>query len=182
MKKEEKQEKLKFPIGHFEKPKKITRKIIEEWIDDIEAFPKNLKKEVKKLSYNQLITTYRPDGWTIMQVIHHCADSHMNSFIRFKLALTEDKPIIKPYFEDKWAELEDSTNTPISESLKLLKGLHERWAILLRSLTEDQLKRTFIHPEQGCEFSLEEYLGFYSWHCKHHLAHIVQLKKEKGWK
>jgi hypothetical protein len=175
-------EQLKFPIGKFEKPDVITSKMITQYISDIEMFPSKLRAETEHLSDEQLNTVYRPDGWTIRQVINHCADSHMNSLVRFKLALTEDKPIIKPYFEDRWAELADSKNIPIEPALKMIEGLHQRWVILLKSFTEEQLKRCFIHPEHGREISISENIGIYGWHCNHHLAHITTLKKQKDWK
>lgn len=173
---------LKFPIGTFEKPAVITKQHINDYIDVIESFPKKLANEVIHLSDEQLNTNYRPEGWTIRQVVHHCADSHMNSFIRFKLSLTEESPVIKPYYEDRWADLADAKDLAIEPSLNLLKALHMRWVILLRSLQGDDLKRTFIHPQNGNTFSLDENIGLYAWHCNHHLAHITTLKKEKGWK
>ncbi len=172
---------LKYPIGKFQKPDTLTKDIVNKFIDDIEIFPKRLKREVENLSNEQLDTPYRPDGWTIRQVVNHCADSHMNSLIRFKLALTEDKPTIKPYYEERWAELADSKNMPIEPALKMLEGIHERWTVLLRSLTETELSRIFIHPEHGKEFRLDENIGVYAWHCNHHLAHITTLKTNKGW-
>lgn len=174
--------KLKFPIGHFVKPAKISDEILSEWILDIETFPEKIKNEVAHLTDEQLDTEYRPDGWTIRQVVHHCADSHMNSFIRFKLTFTEDKPIIKPYYEDRWAELVDSKTFSIDSSLKILEGLHQRWTILLKGNTEIELERTFIHPENGKTFRIDENIGLYAWHCNHHLAHITTLKKRNGWK
>ena len=173
---------LRFPIGQFQKPDNLTKNLIDKFIDDIETFPERLRKEVENLSDVQLDTPYRPDGWTIRQVVNHCADSHMNSLTRFKLALTENKPTIKPYYEDKWAELADSKNMPIEPALKMLKGIHQRWTILLRSLKEDDLKKRFIHPEHGKEFQLDENIGLYAWHCNHHLAHITTLKDGKSWK
>jgi len=174
-------EKLKFPIGLYEKPSVISSDILKNYILDISTFPTRLRNEVAGLSEQQLDTPYREGGWTIRQVVHHCADSHMNSLIRFKLALTEDKPTIKSYFEERWAELEDSKNMPIEPSLKLLEGLHERWTILLQRLTKEQLERSFIHPEHGKEFRIDENIGVYAWHCNHHLAHITELKKSKNW-
>jgi len=171
-------EQLKYPIGRFEKPEIITKPDLINWISDISTFPTRLKKEVNHLTEKQLETMYRPDGWTIRQVIHHCADSHMNSLIRFKLSLTEENPIIKPYFEELWAELADSKNMPIEPSIKILEGIHQRWTILLNNLTEKDLKRVFIHPEHGKSFSIEENIGIYAWHCNHHLAHIIQAKKQ----
>ncbi|MBT8323776.1 MAG: putative metal-dependent hydrolase [Winogradskyella sp.] len=174
-------EKLRFPIGDYKKPSKITAQDISKWIADIASFPTKLAKEVNHLTEDQLNTRYRPEGWTIKQVIHHCADSHINSVVRFKLTLTENKPVIKPYFEDRWAELKDVEHAPIDASIKLLEGLHQRWSILLKHLTETELKKTFVHPEHGREFSIEENIGVYAWHCNHHLAHITSLKKRKGW-
>jgi len=173
-------EKLRFPVGHFEKPALFTKEIISEFIATIAAFPEKIKAEVSLLNEEQLNTPYRNEGWTIRQVVHHCADSHMNSIIRFKLALTEDSPIIKPYFENLWANLADS-KMAIEPSLLLLEGLHQRWTILLNSLTEEELTKTFIHPEHGMKFQLKEIIGLYAWHCNHHLAHITELKSRKGW-
>ncbi|MBK9330885.1 MAG: putative metal-dependent hydrolase [Ignavibacteria bacterium] len=173
---------LKFPAGQFIKPEKITIEILSDWIEEIKSFPAKLKNEVSHLSDEQLDTPYRKDGWTGRQVIHHCADSHMNSLIRFKLALTEDRPVIKPYFEDRWAELSDSKSFPVESSVKLLEGLHERWAELLNNLSEEDLAKIFIHPELGKEIRLDENTGFYAWHCRHHLAHITSLKERKNWK
>ena len=174
-------EQLKFPIGKFSKPDSFTKELLTLFISDIESFPQKLQQEVAHLNEQQLDTPYRPEGWTIRQVVHHCADSHMNSIIRFKLALTEEQPVIKPYLEDKWAELQDY-KLPIEPSLQLLEGLHFRWAILLKSFNEADLERKFIHPEHGKEFCLDEAIGMYAWHCNHHLAHITELKKREGWK
>jgi DinB superfamily len=175
-------EQLKFPIGKYEKTSVLTPQLLAQFISDIETFPSKLKKETESLNNEQLDTVYRSDGWTIRQVVNHCADSHMNSLVRFKLALTEDKPTIKPYFEDRWAELVDSKTMPIEPALKMLEGIHERWTVLLKSLTEVQLKRTFIHPEHEKEISINENIAIYAWHCNHHLAHITTLKKQKNWK
>ena len=174
-------EELKFPIGQFVKVEKITTDILKAYITDISAFPKRLRNEVEKLTDLQLDTPYRTDGWTIRQVINHCADSHMNSLTRFKLALTEDRPIIKPYFEERWAELADSKKMPIAPALNILDGIHQRWTVLLNDLTNEQLERSFIHPERGKEFRLDENIGIYAWHCNHHLAHIIRLKSRMGW-
>lgn len=174
-------ERLRYPIGKFNKPENFTEKIINEYISDIEHFPTRLRKAVENLSEEQLNTLYRPDGWTIRQVVHHCADSHMNSIIRFKLALTEDTPIIKPYHEELWAELKDSSNMPIEPSLHILDGVHTRWVVLLRSLDNLQLKRTFIHPSSNRTVELQENIGIYAWHGNHHLAHITRLMDRMGW-
>ncbi len=169
-------EQLKYPIGKFKKPNIITRDILQDWIANIAMFPKLLSEVVANLSEVQLDTPYRPEGWTIRQVVHHCADSHMNSLIRLKLTLTEEKPTIKPYYEDRWAELVDSKNMSILPSLKMLEGIHERWIRLLMELSEEQLSREFVHPEHGKSFRIDENIGIYSWHCNHHLAHIKQAK------
>ncbi len=174
-------EQLKYPVGKFERPEIITKDHIRTWILEISDFPGKLKMEVDHLTYEQLDTPYRPEGWTVRQVVHHCADSHMNSFIRFKLTLTEDKPTIKTYREDRWAELFDGKDMPVEHSLMLLKGLHARWVELLKSLTDDDLQRKLIHPDQGEEIPISRLIGLYAWHCRHHLAHITELKKRKNW-
>ena len=175
-------EKLKFPVGKFVKPTHFTAEILRRYISDIETFPQRLKFEVEKLTDEQLTTEYRPGGWTIRQVVHHCADSHMNCLIRFKLTLTEEKPTIKPYLEDRWAELPDTKTMPVEPSLKLLEGLHARWVVLLKSLSQLDLKKTVVHPQHDKEFALDELMGLYAWHCNHHLAHVTTLKERKGWK
>jgi DinB family protein len=167
-------EKLKFPLGKFKKPETIQENEIFEWVCQVELFPTRLTKLVSGLTIEELDWQYRPDGWTIKQLIHHCADSHMNSFIRFKLTLTEDQPIIKPYFEEKWAELPDSLEVDISASLKIIEGLHLRWVILLKSLASTEWARELIHPEHGVKFSIGENIALYAWHSNHHLAHIKQ--------
>lgn len=174
-------EKLRFPIGKYQKPSEITSEILAKYIADIESFPSRLKSEVEHLSDAQLDTQYRPEGWTIRQVVHHCADSHANALIRFKLAMTEDTPTIRPYYEDRWAELPDSKTMPLEPSLMLLEGLHIRWTVILKSLNESDLQKAFIHPEHGKSFKLDENTGIYAWHCNHHLAHITTLKERKGW-
>lgn len=174
-------EELKYPIGKFQFPKEINSEMIINFIHIIENFPIKISNEVNNLSDEQLDTQYRPEGWTIRQVVHHCADSHMNAFIRFKLALTEDTPIIKPYLENKWAELSDSKLIPIDSSLKIIEGLHHRWSILLNNLSNDDYKKEYLHPETNRKFKLNEALALYAWHCNHHLAHITNLKKLKGW-
>lgn len=173
-------ETLKYPIGKFSKPLNITKVLLTEWIETIATLPNHLSHEVKNLTDEQLDTPYRPEGWTIRQVVHHLADSHMNAFIRFKLALTEEEPIVKPYIEGKWAELPDST-IPIEFSLQILNGVHARWTALLKSLSNTDLTKTFIHPEHGKTFRLDEIIGSYAWHCNHHLAHITKLKERSNW-
>lgn len=172
---------LRFPIGGFVMSEDISDKQLTEWIADIAVFPARLREETELLSDQQLDTTYRPGGWTIRQVVHHCADSHMNSLTRFKLALTEDQPVIRPYFEDRWAELADSKTMSVEPALQLLEGLHARWIVLLKSLDKEELGRTFIHPEHNRIFRLDQNIGLYAWHCNHHLAHIACLKERMGW-
>lgn len=169
-------EKLRYPIGKFSQPENITQETIDSWINTIAKFPEYLKNEVQKLQEKDLELTYREGGWTIRQLVHHCANSHMNSFIRFKLALTEDTPTIKPYKEDKWACLADSLQ-PIESSIKILEGLHQRWATLLESLSEEDLKKQFINPESKKVISIETAIGIYAWHCNHHLTHVINAKK-----
>jgi len=173
-------ENLKYPIGKFVKPNDIDALIIEQWINDIRQFPELLEELVAPLSVEQLNWRYRPDGWTIKQVAHHCADSHINSLIRFKLALTEDAPTIRPYFEDRWATLPDSLDDDLSDTMSLIKGLHRKWVKLLVNLNEKELDKTFIHSEHGKVFTLRENIGTYAWHCRHHLAHIRQALQHKG--
>lgn len=172
---------LKYPIGKFIRPEQYTREMVNGWITDIAALPKNLKQVVEPLSNAQLDTPYREGGWTVRQVVHHYADSHMNAFTRLKLTLTEDKPIIKPYAEAMWAELPDG-KMPVSASIKILEGLHERWTTLLNSLSDDDLHKVFIHPENKREYQLQEFIGIYSWHSRHHVAQILALLEREGWK
>lgn len=172
---------LKFPIGEFEAPQEMSAVEIERGIKIIEQLPEQLKEAVIDLSENQLDTPYRPGGWTVRQVIHHLPDSHLNSYIRFKWALTEDSPIIKAYQEADWANLLDYEITPIEISLNLLKSLHQRWVILLKNLEQEDFRKIFIHPETNKENRLDTTIASYAWHSQHHLAHIVNLKKRMNW-
>lgn len=172
--------KLRYPIGKFSPPKEITTSAIKNFIKTIEETPEKLRAAVQDLNEEQLDTPYRPGGWTIRQVIHHLPDSHMNSYVRFKLALTENTPAIKTYDEAKWAELDDSKDTPIEVSLNLLESLHKRWVVLLRSMSEKDFHKTVNHPEWG-EIKLDRMLALYAWHCRHHLAHITSLRQRMGW-
>ncbi|HRF81215.1 MAG TPA: bacillithiol transferase BstA [Flavobacteriales bacterium] len=174
-------EHLRYPIGRFKRPETITGEILAGHIRTIAQFPAKIEAAVRSLTDAQLDTPYRPQGWTVRQVVHHCADSHLNSYIRFKLALTEDAPTIKPYFEDRWAELHDARRMPVKPSIDLLEGLHARWTETLTHLSEEELDRTFIHPESGRAMSLRITVCLYAWHCAHHLAHIVELKRREGW-
>lgn len=174
-------EKLKYPTGRFSPPEKLKKSEINKLIKEIDRLPKRLKEAVKNLSDEQLNTPYRKDGWTVRQVIHHLADSHINSYCRFRLALTEDNPTIKPYEEAKWAELPDSKTMPVKFSIDLLKNLHKRWVLLLKSMDKEQLKRTFYHPEQNKALPLYQVIAQYAWHSNHHLAHIQNLKQKMNW-
>ena len=169
-------EQLKYPVGKFVKPESITKEIIDSAISEIENFPSLVKFEIQNLEEKDLQLRYRPEGWTITQVVHHCADSHINSYMRFKLALTENVPTIKPYEESLWAELPDNNLSPFV-SLKLLDALHEKWVYILKSLSEEDLNKEFIHPDQSEKISLKENILIYRWHCRHHLAHIRQAKE-----
>jgi len=170
----------RYPIGRFDRNIIVIKEMRNDFIKTIETLPEQLKREVESLSPQQLDTPYREDGWTVRQVVHHIPDSHINAYVRFKLALTEDNPQIKTYEEHLWAELPDTFNTPIDVSLKLLDSVHTRWAILLNTLSDKQFERTFQHPEWG-NITLSRTLALYAWHSKHHLAHIIELKKSMGW-
>jgi len=169
----------RYPIGKFSYNGPLTAEQRQQCLHDIEQAPARLRAAVSKLSEQQLNTPYRDGGWTVRQVIHHVPDSHMNSYIRFKLALTEDEPTIKPYLEDRWALLPDS-QAPPEVSLVLLDCIHQRWMMVLRSLSDTDWKRTFRHPELG-PMSLEKTLALYSWHGRHHVAHITSLREKMGW-
>ena len=171
---------LRYPIGKFVKPDTYSAEFIAQNIEVIDRYPSLLKNEVAGLSTEELKWIYRPDGWNIVQVVHHTADSHMNAFIRFKLAITESTPAIKPYLQNLWAELPDTVTVPIEASLKILEGLHLRWSTLLRTLSEIDFEKKYFHPEQKREVELKEVLSLYAWHCKHHLAHVQQAKKYRG--
>lgn len=170
----------RYPIGKFDRNVIVTKEMRREFINTIETLPAQLRKEVENLSKPQLDTPYRDGGWTVRQVVHHLPDSHLNAYVRFKLALTEDNPKIKSYEEHLWAELQDTFETPIELSLNLLDLLHKRWIILLNSLTDEQFQRTMQYPDWG-NITIDKTLGLYAWHSRHHLAHITKLKKKMGW-
>lgn len=174
-------EQLSYPIGKFSFNKDAGQKEIDQWISEIEKLPVYLKTAVKGLSDVQLNTPYRDGGWTVRQVVHHLADSHMNAYIRFKLALTEDKPTIKPYLEKLWAEMEDSAKLPIDVSLAIIVPLHERMTYVLKTIKGDQFDRTVFHPESKREMSVKFLIALYAWHSKHHVAHITELRKRMNW-
>ena len=173
---------LRYPIGkfHFDRSSTSTENQKQKLIDDIAAAPANLRAAAKGLSPQQLDTPYRPEGWTVRQVVHHVPDSHLNAYVRFKLALTEEEPTIKTYAEDRWAQLSDTQSTPVEVSLTMLDSLHDRWVRLLRSLQREDWKRTFRHPELGL-VPLEKNLAIYAWHGKHHVAHITALRERNNW-
>lgn len=170
---------LRYPIGPFLAPKAFNKEELDSFIFTIERFPGMLASEISKIMRVTWNKPYRPGGWTIKQVVHHCADSHMNSFIRFKLALTEENPTIKPYHEDKWAEMDDYLNVPLTHSLKMLDALHFRWVVLLRAMAEEDYQKTFFHPEKQKSMSLYEATALYGWHCKHHLAHVMLVTDQE---
>jgi hypothetical protein len=170
---------LSYPIGKFERPGTVLEAERNAWIADIEAAPGLFREAVGGLNDEQLDTPYRPGGWAVRQVVHHAADSHTNSFIRFRLGLTEDEPTVKPYDEKKWAELCDSA-LPVEVSLQILDALHRRWVVLLRGMSETDFARTFRHPEMGL-FRLDSNLALYAWHGRHHAAHIRNLRQRMGW-
>ncbi|MFY0608640.1 MAG: putative metal-dependent hydrolase [Cyclobacteriaceae bacterium] len=171
---------LRYPIGEFLVPDNITAEHIANWISEIATFPQRLKDMLVSITSEQQGWKYRTGSWTITQLVHHCADSHLNSLMRFKLAITEDRPKIKPYDEVAWAELADDLETDLGYALLLLEGLHHKWVVLLNSLAPKDLERTFAHPEHGTIFTLKETIGSYAWHCNHHLAHIKLALDSQG--
>lgn len=172
---------LRFPIGKFQPPQaSLTAAERRELIDQVAAAPAALRRAVAGLDDAQLDTPYRPDGWTVRQVVHHVPDSHLNAYVRFKLALTEETPTIKPYEEARWAELPDTRTTPIATSLALLDNLHERWVGLLAAMSDADYARTFRHPEMGTR-PLDWTLALYAWHGRHHVAHVTALRERTGW-
>jgi hypothetical protein len=171
---------LRYPIGKFRKPTAFTPEFRQDYIQTIEQLPQLLRDAVEGLDDGQLDTPYRDAGWTIRQVVHHVADSHLNSYTRFRLALTEESPTIRPYDEQKWAELEDAKHSPIFSSLALLDGLHHRWTILLRSFSSADWEKTFVHPDLGA-MSLDIATALYAWHSDHHVAHITSLREREDW-
>ena len=171
---------LRYPIGEFKYETPLTDDDRQSCIARIEATPARMRAAVAGLNEEQLDTPYRPKGWTVRQVVHHVPESHMNSYLRFKLAITEDEPTIKPYFEDRWAKLDDARQAPIALSLDLLDALHGRWVWFLRSLKQDDWQRTFRHPELGA-VSLDKNVALYAWHGQHHVAHITSLRERNGW-
>lgn len=173
-------EKLKYPIGKFKVEEKIDETAVNKYIKEIELLPERLADAVKGLTIQQLQTPYRQDGWTVQQLVHHIADSHLNAYVRFKLALTEDKPTIKPYNEKLWAELPDTKLVEVNVSLSLIDSLHKRWTVLLKQLNVKDFDKEYLHPDSGTK-KLKETICLYAWHGNHHLAHITSLKQRMGW-
>jgi hypothetical protein len=174
-------ETLQYPIGRFSWNGESSAQFRDEWLNAIEATPAELRRAVGGLSEDQLDTPYRPGGWTVRQVVHHYADDHMNSYMRFKLALTEDAPTIKPYSEPLWGELPDARMGPVEPSLILLAALHQRWMAAWRALAPSDWLRTFYHPRSGNTVSLERLAAQYAWHGRHHVAQVRALRLRNGW-
>jgi hypothetical protein len=171
---------LRFPVGPFKPAPSYTDEQRTTMIQDIAELPGKLRSALAGLNDQQLETPYRDGGWTVRQTVHHLADSHANSYIRFRFAATEVNPTIKPYNEAVWAELPDARHEPVEWSLKILEGLHHRWVVLLKSFKAEDWKRTLYHPERG-QLDMSVNVALYSWHSKHHVAHITELRKRKGW-
>jgi hypothetical protein len=170
----------RYPIGKPHLPSAIDPDELKSAIRDLAEMPELLRNALDGLEENELATPYRHGGWTVRQLVHHVADSHMHAFLRVRLALTQDTPTIVPYDEKVWAELHDSTSAPVEWSLELLESLHARWVMMLQVLTEADWKRTFLHPERGPQ-SIETATLLYAWHSRHHVAHITHLRAQKGW-
>ena len=171
----------RYPVGRFEEPAEIETEDRARFIREIERLPGEMRAAVASLDDAQLDTPYRPEGWTLRQVVHHVPDSHMNSYVRMRLALTEDEPQIKPYLEERWATLPDASRAPVAASLDLLAGLHARWALLLHALEPEQWLRSFRHPQRGL-VTLQGNLALYAWHGRHHVAQITSLRARMGWR
>lgn len=178
-------EKLRYPIGKENEQEVYKREFSEELkfslMNEIKMLPSSLEFAIQNLDASQLETPYRPGGWTIQQVVHHVADSHINAYIRFKLGLTEHNPVIKPYDQEAWANLSDSKKLPVNISITLLYSLHARWYQLMEDMVESEWQRTVYHPEREIEMSLWDLLKSYAWHSRHHVAHILQLREREGW-
>lgn len=172
---------LRYPVGKFDAAAHVTAASRATAISDIAALPAKLRAALAGLTEAQLDTPYRPVGWTVRQVVHHLADSHINAYTRVRLAMTEDNPTIKAYEEQKWAELPDAKSLPVEPSLAILDGVHQRWVTLLRALTHDETTRTVVHPEHGRALSIDFLTAMYAWHCRHHVAHITSLRTREGW-
>ncbi len=171
---------LRYPIGQYQAPAQIEENERQDYLQRIKTLPQRLRQRVLGWDDDRLDTPYRPNGWTVRQLVHHIADSHLNSYTRFKLALTEESPTIRPYYEDRWALLPDS-QLAIEVSLDLLAALHQRWTTILEAFQAEDLQRVFIHPADGKQYRLDEAMGLYAWHGDHHLAQIEALAQRAGW-
>ena len=171
---------LRYPIGKYA-PQEYSDSLKEQWLADIKFLPNAIENAVHDLDEHQLQTPYREGGWTVHQLVHHVADSHMNAYIRFKLGYTEQSPAIKPYEEKEWAMLADVKNLPINISITLLYALHQRWHEFLKHFTKEDWQRTLFHPEYQKQFTLRHFLGLYAWHSRHHVAHITSLRERMKW-
>jgi hypothetical protein len=174
-------EELKYPIGRYQKPEAFTPELKQEWISVLRALPSWMDACIENLDEHQLQVPYREGGWTIQQVVHHVADSHMNAFIRLKLALTEENPTIKPYNEKAWAELPDNKFVPVNISVTLLHALHRRLVAILENISPSDWMRTYYHPDHKRDFPVWEVAALYTWHSRHHTAHIMELRKKMNW-
>ncbi len=172
---------LRYPIGEYKPVDEVTPAFVASCIADIEALPNQMRAAVAGLTEAQLATPYRPDGWTVRQVVHHVADSHLNSIIRFKWTLTEDNPTIKAYNQADWAVIPDVAVTPVALNLEFLKVLHRKWILMLNSMDIKDFDKTFVHPEYRHQYTLGWLIGLYAWHGKHHVAHITSLREREGW-
>ena len=173
-------EELRYPTGKYQ-PQPFSEKQKEKWLNDLKFLPQELELAIQNLDEAQLQTPYREDGWTVQQLVHHVADSHINAYMRFKLGLTENNPPIKPYEEKEWAKLDDVNTVPINVSITLLHALHRRWVATIKNLSDEQWERTVFHPERKKEMTLWYLLGMYAWHGKHHVKHITALRERNGW-
>ncbi|MEM6764763.1 MAG: YfiT family bacillithiol transferase [Bacteroidota bacterium] len=172
-------EELKYPIGKYEAPPQVNEEVMNTWIQEIRTLPIQVKKEIQGLTEDQLSMRYRPEGWTIRQVVHHLSDSHLNALVRVKWIMTEDSPTIKPYFEARWAELPDSLQLHPIISINLLEAVHYKLAFLLSALGKEEWSKAFYHPEYTNTLELGKYIGLYAWHGRHHLTHIRQAISHK---
>lgn len=170
----------RFPVGRFARDPEVTGAKRAGWIDEIRRVPEQLRRAVAGLDDAQLDTPYREGGWTVRQLVHHLPDSHVNAYVRTRLALTEDEPDIKTYDEARWAELSDAHGAPVDVSLTLLDALHHRWVLLLDGLGEEDFGRTMRHPEHGA-MTLDHLVQLYAWHGRHHVAHVQRLRERMGW-
>lgn len=174
-------EQLKYPIGNFKAPDTYSMDNHKTRIESIRNLPHALEAALKPLSKEQVDTPYRPEGWTVRQLIHHIADSHINAFTRFKLGLTEDNPTIRPYDQGAWCSMKDANDLDPSVSMKIIEGLHERWSYVLDNMTASDFERNIFHPEMNKSLHLGTMLALYSWHSNHHLAHVNKLKERMAW-